>query len=90
MGGVPVIAEHQSLHLEPALTSSAAGGGPGFAVRLAGYPAGRPFTRSERCMSEHTPHTIDYPGSTAEMAEEPQDEMRAYRGNDLLKGKRRW
>ncbi|MDF3313041.1 SDR family oxidoreductase [Rhodococcus sp. T2V] len=39
-------------------------------------------------MSEHTPHTIDYPGRTAEMAEEPHDEMRAYRGNDLLKGKR--
>ncbi|MFE5707615.1 NAD(P)-dependent oxidoreductase, partial [Rhodococcus koreensis] len=39
-------------------------------------------------MSEHTPHTIDYPGRTADMAEEPQDEMRAYRGNELLKGKR--
>ncbi|MGV9869893.1 SDR family oxidoreductase [Rhodococcus koreensis] len=39
-------------------------------------------------MSEHTPHTIDYPGRTAEMAEEPRDEMRAYRGNGLLKGKR--
>jgi NAD(P)-dependent dehydrogenase (short-subunit alcohol dehydrogenase family) len=39
-------------------------------------------------MSEHTPHTIDYPGHTADMAEQPQDEMRAYRGNELLKGKR--
>ena len=39
-------------------------------------------------MSEHTPHTIDYPGRTADMAEEPQDEMRAYRGNGLLEGKR--
>ncbi|BAH53609.1 SDR family oxidoreductase [Rhodococcus opacus] len=39
-------------------------------------------------MSEHTPHTIDYPGRTADMAEEPRDEMSAYRGNELLKGKR--
>ncbi|MFC9553969.1 SDR family oxidoreductase [Rhodococcus sp. NPDC056960] len=39
-------------------------------------------------MSEHTPHTIDYPGHTADMAEQPRDEMRAYRGNELLKGKR--
>ncbi|MFC9358433.1 SDR family oxidoreductase [Rhodococcus sp. NPDC057014] len=39
-------------------------------------------------MSEHTPHTIDYPGRTADMAEEPQDEMRAYRGNEFLKDKR--
>ncbi|QYA99929.1 SDR family oxidoreductase (plasmid) [Rhodococcus sp. USK10] len=39
-------------------------------------------------MSEHTPHTIDYPGRTADMAEEPHDEMRAYRGNGLLEGKR--
>ncbi|PQP19779.1 SDR family oxidoreductase [Rhodococcus opacus] len=39
-------------------------------------------------MSEHTPHTIDYPGRTSEMAEHPRDEMRAYRGNELLKGKR--
>lgn len=39
-------------------------------------------------MSEHAPHTIDYPGHTAEMADQPQDEMRAYRGRDLLAGKK--
>ena len=39
-------------------------------------------------MSEHTPHTIDYPGRTSDMAEEPRDEMRAYTGRDLLAGKK--
>lgn len=39
-------------------------------------------------MSEHAPRTIDYPGHTAEMADQPQDEMRAYRGRDLLAGKK--
>jgi NAD(P)-dependent dehydrogenase (short-subunit alcohol dehydrogenase family) len=39
-------------------------------------------------MSEHTPHTIEYPGRTADMAEEPYDEMRAYTGRELLAGKR--
>jgi NAD(P)-dependent dehydrogenase (short-subunit alcohol dehydrogenase family) len=39
-------------------------------------------------MSEHTPHTIDYPGRTGDMAEEPRDEMRAYQGRDLLAGKK--
>lgn len=39
-------------------------------------------------MSEHTPHTVDYPGYTRDMAEEPHDEMRAYRGRDLLAGKK--
>lgn len=39
-------------------------------------------------MSEHSPQTIAYPGRTAEMADEPHDEMRAYRGNELLKGKK--
>jgi NAD(P)-dependent dehydrogenase (short-subunit alcohol dehydrogenase family) len=35
-----------------------------------------------------TPHTIDYPGSTADMAEQPQDEMRDYEGRGLLRGRR--
>ncbi|MGW0176361.1 SDR family oxidoreductase [Rhodococcus sp. NPDC003322] len=39
-------------------------------------------------MSEHAPHTIDYPGHTSEMAEQPRDEMRAYRGSNLLAGKK--
>lgn len=39
-------------------------------------------------MSEHAPHTIDYPGRTSEMAEPPQDEMRAYNGSGLLSGKK--
>lgn len=39
-------------------------------------------------MSEHAPHTIEYPGHTADMAEQPHDEMRAYRGRDLLAGKK--
>ncbi|MFF0813756.1 SDR family oxidoreductase [Rhodococcus sp. NPDC003318] len=36
----------------------------------------------------HQPHTIDYPGSTSEMAEEPRDEMRDYRGRGLLDGRK--
>lgn len=39
-------------------------------------------------MSEHTPHTIEYPGRTADMAEEPHDEMRGYVGRDLLAGRK--
>ncbi|TQC49620.1 SDR family oxidoreductase [Rhodococcus sp. WS4] len=39
-------------------------------------------------MSERTPHTIEYPGATAEMAEQPHDEMRSYRGRELLAGKK--
>ncbi|MCU0282761.1 MAG: SDR family oxidoreductase [Candidatus Nanopelagicales bacterium] len=40
-------------------------------------------------MSEqtHTPETIDYPGHEADMAEQPRDEMRHYRGSGLLEGK---
>ncbi|MCH5641214.1 SDR family oxidoreductase [Gordonia sp. ABSL49_1] len=37
--------------------------------------------------TEHRAHTIAYPGRTEEMAEAPRDEMRAYRGRDLLQGK---
>ncbi|HEY5853682.1 MAG TPA: SDR family oxidoreductase [Aldersonia sp.] len=36
----------------------------------------------------HAAHTIDYPGRTGDMAEQPRDEMRGYRGRDLLAGKR--
>lgn len=32
--------------------------------------------------------TIDYPGETGDMAEQPRDEMRDYRGRDLLAGKK--
>lgn len=32
----------------------------------------------------HTPHTIEYPGRSTEMAEEPCDEMRRYQGRGLL------
>lgn len=38
--------------------------------------------------AQHTPQTIDYPGETGEMAEEPHDEMRRYHGRGLLKGKK--
>ncbi|ATQ28861.1 NAD(P)-dependent oxidoreductase [Rhodococcus ruber] len=31
---------------------------------------------------------IDYPGETADMAEQPRDEMRNYRGRDLLAGRK--
>ncbi len=37
---------------------------------------------------ERLPHTIDYPGETADMAEQPRDEMRNYRGRDLLAGRK--
>ena len=37
---------------------------------------------------ERKPHTIDYPGDTTDMAERPRDEMRDYRGRDLLAGGR--
>ncbi|WZU33920.1 General stress protein 39 [Rhodococcus ruber] len=37
---------------------------------------------------ERPPHTIDYPGETADMAEQPRDEMRNYRGRDLLAGRK--
>lgn len=36
---------------------------------------------------QHAPETIEYPGRTAEMPDEPRDEMRDYRGRDLLAGK---
>ncbi|MFC8046313.1 SDR family oxidoreductase [Nocardia sp. NPDC057353] len=39
-------------------------------------------------MTEHTPHTIDYPGHTADMAEQPRDEMRGWVGRGLLDGKK--
>lgn len=38
--------------------------------------------------NQRPPETIDYPGSTAQMPERPQDEMRDYRGSDLLLGKK--
>jgi len=34
------------------------------------------------------PQTIDYPGNTGDMAEQPQDEMRDYEGPALLRGRR--
>ncbi|MGN5236098.1 MULTISPECIES: SDR family oxidoreductase [unclassified Rhodococcus (in: high G+C Gram-positive bacteria)] len=37
---------------------------------------------------EREPHTIDYPGETGQMAERPRDEMRDYRGRDLLVGRK--
>lgn len=37
---------------------------------------------------EHTPHTIDYPGHTRDMAERPRDEMRDWVGRGLLDGKK--
>lgn len=37
---------------------------------------------------EHTPRTIDYPGQTPTMAEQPHDEMRSYTGRGLLEGKK--
>ncbi|EME62297.1 oxidoreductase [Rhodococcus ruber BKS 20-38] len=37
---------------------------------------------------ERPPHTIDYPGETADMAEQPRDEMQNYRGRDLLAGRK--
>lgn len=39
-------------------------------------------------MSKHPRETIEYPGRTGEMSEQPQDEMRAYVGRSLLEGKR--
>ena len=36
----------------------------------------------------HPEETIDYPGATGDMAERPRDEMRDYRGRDLLAGRR--
>ncbi|MYR08200.1 SDR family oxidoreductase [Gordonia sp. SID5947] len=38
--------------------------------------------------NEHTAETIGYPGHTADMSEQPRDEMRGYRGRDLLAGKK--
>src|SRR3712207_855505 len=37
--------------------------------------------------SEHPPHTIDQPGETGDMAEQPRDEMRGYTGTGKLEGK---
>ena len=37
---------------------------------------------------ERKPHTIEYPGDTADMAERPRDEMRDYRGRELLAGRK--
>ncbi|MGJ0120930.1 SDR family oxidoreductase [Williamsia sp. MIQD14] len=39
-------------------------------------------------MSDHPSENISYPGETAEMSERPRDEMRDYRGRDLLRGRR--
>lgn len=39
-------------------------------------------------MAEHRAENIEYPGRTGDMAEKPSDEMRSYRGRDLLAGKR--
>ena len=33
-------------------------------------------------------HTIDYPGATGDMAEQPHDEMRSWQGRDLMHGRR--
>src|SRR3712207_7835045 len=37
--------------------------------------------------SEHPPHTIDQPGETGDMAEQPRDEMRGYVGSGKLEGR---
>ena len=37
--------------------------------------------------SEFPPHTIEHPGHTSDMAEEPHDEMRGYTGSGKLEGK---
>ncbi len=37
----------------------------------------------------HAPRTIDYPGQTGDMAEQPHDEMRSYTGRGLLAARRR-
>lgn len=42
----------------------------------------------EHMPQQHQPRTIDYPGLTDEMPDEPHDEMRHYHGNGLLDGKR--
>ncbi len=39
-------------------------------------------------MGEHRAQNIEYPGSTGDMAEKPNDEMRTYKGRELLLGKR--
>lgn len=38
--------------------------------------------------TQHPEETIDYPGATGDMSERPRDEMREYRGRDLLRGRR--
>lgn len=40
------------------------------------------------CPREQQPQNIQYPGSTGDMADEPQDEMRHYEGRGLLRGRR--
>ena len=37
---------------------------------------------------QHEAKTIDYPGRTAGMPDQPRDEMRDYRGRDLLAGRK--
>ena len=37
---------------------------------------------------QHEAKTIDYPGRTADMPDQPRDEMRDYRGRDLLAGRK--
>jgi NAD(P)-dependent dehydrogenase (short-subunit alcohol dehydrogenase family) len=37
--------------------------------------------------TEFPPHTIEHPGHTSDMAEEPHDEMRGYAGSGKLEGK---
>ena len=53
-----------------------------YIVRRRGYSAAMSEDR------EREPHTIDYPGETADMAERPADEMRNYVGRGLLSGRR--
>ena len=42
---------------------------------------------SDQSEQQRPAHTIEYPGRTADMAEQPRDEMRDYRGRGLLAGK---
>ncbi|MET4611658.1 NAD(P)-dependent dehydrogenase (short-subunit alcohol dehydrogenase family) [Rhodococcus sp. PvR044] len=65
--------------------------GSRFAFVQSGSPVSmKPSSAAEATTmsTEHTPHTINYPGETEEMAEEPHDEMRRYRGRGLLEGKK--
>ncbi|HEY5857913.1 MAG TPA: SDR family oxidoreductase [Aldersonia sp.] len=43
---------------------------------------------SDQSEQQRPAHTIEYPGRTEDMAEQPRDEMRDYRGRGLLAGKK--